>query len=283
MSMRLSSRTKVILVFLPLLVLAGYALYVFLIYGDDISSTLKRHKKAAQYERFDFFNQGDERLVAYIKSKHISRSALPAFCNTLIYDNSIKGYVDEYNRKVVAIQGMIVDHLTDRSSPMPRTKCDSRALVLGALMTTFGFETRIVHTMGYDDSNRLMGHTFVEVREERGWTLYDPYFGISYKEKDAWTSVNALRVVLRDINSVVPVSSDGEGWEANTLRLNKGFMDRLYGLAIYDNRMNGEKSVVVVNTARITRMTSGAIPGTLDESLLKYLKLKWFDPVIIYI
>ncbi|WP_461210181.1 transglutaminase domain-containing protein [Desulfocurvus sp. DL9XJH121] len=259
---------------------AGSA-YIYATYGDAIRDFIKRQEKAAQYQRIGFFDQKDQRLIDYIRSLNVPRRDLPAFCNNLIFDNSNKGYVDEYNRKVKRIMGMLVEHIEDPAKPKPETKCDSRALVLGALLKAFGIESRIVHGMGYDKpANEFIGHTFLEVKEADGWAIYDPYFGTSYK-RDAHGPVSLMRALLCDAEDLVPVSSLGEGWAPIAQRTDPDQFNRLYSVAIYDNRANGEKSTVIVNTAKVRRMTGGKVQDGLDKALRDYITRKWFDPVII--
>ncbi|WP_461209133.1 transglutaminase-like domain-containing protein [Desulfocurvus sp. DL9XJH121] len=249
----------------------------WLLAGHQGLNSAERALKAWRYNRILHVDQVDPGLVERLKGLGLLREDLPAYCNNMVFDLSVKANDLEFNGNVPLITERMNRLLAGEDLGKAPIKCDSRALALIGLLRKLGFETRMVHYLGYADQGEFNGHTLLEVREAGGWVLYDPYFGV-YFETPGGRRAAALDILRAKPEAIVPVSPLGRGWEANAGRVDRDALDHLYCVLVYDNRMNGEKSVALVNNARIKRVTRGRLEA-LDPALTHYMDAIWIDPV----
>jgi hypothetical protein len=178
-----------------------------------------------------------------------SKSEQARFAREFVYDHSIHAIDEEhaqYAWDTSTVLLMLHNHCLTRQRP-PHLSCGPRALALQAILDALGIENRAVHVFS-GDYDEIRSHTFVEVLDENSgrWVIHDPDFDVAYVDTRAGRQVSLLRLVFNDLESVLPVSRRGRGWEINEVDHLKA---HYFQAAKYDVRA-GDCDVLVMNTDR---------------------------------
>ncbi len=178
-----------------------------------------------------------------------SKSEQARFARQFVYDHSIHRIDEEHQRYALntpVVLRMLRDHYRTGRAP-PHLSCGPRALALAAILDALSIENRIVDVFSGDYED-VRSHTFVEVFDEqsRRWAIQDPDFDVTYEDRRTGQPVCLMRLILGDLESAIPVSRRGRGWEINQVdHLKKHY----FQAARYDTRAD-DCNILVVNTDR---------------------------------
>jgi len=178
-----------------------------------------------------------------------SQSEQAQFAREFVYDHSVHKIDEEHARcawDTAQVLQRLHDHCLTNRDP-PHLSCGPRALALQAVLDALAIENRVVHTFS-GDYDGVRSHSFVEVFDDRSgrWVIHDPDYDVSYVEAESGQPVPLLRMVLGGIETVLPLSRRGRGWELNKVEC---LRDHFFQVAKYDLRPD-DSPVLVVNVDR---------------------------------
>lgn len=189
--------------------------------------------------------------IARIVREHSgpSRSEQARFAREFVYDHSIHKIDEEHTRyawDTAQVLQRLHDHDLTNQDP-PHLSCGPRALALQAVLDALEIENRVVHTFS-GDYDGIRSHTFVEVFDDRSgrWVVHDPDYDLTYVEAESGQQVSLLQMVLSGVETVLPLSRRGRGWELNKVDC---LRDHYFQVAKYDIRAD-DSTVLVVNVDR---------------------------------
>jgi hypothetical protein len=180
-----------------------------------------------------------------------SKAAQARFAREFVFSHSLHQLDSEHARyawDTRAVLAMLYEHYLTRQNP-PHLSCGPRALALRAVLDALGIESRTVHVFT-GDYDEIRSHTFLEVFDEDSarWVIHDPGNDVSYVEARTSEPVSLIRLVFGDVQSVVPVSQRGRGWELNEIDY---LQSHYFQAAKYDSA-DGSPDLVIVNTDRFS-------------------------------
>jgi hypothetical protein len=207
-----------------------------------------------------------------------SKSAQARFAREFVFSNSLHRIDSEHERyawDTRAVLVMLHDHFLTRQNP-PHLSCGPRAFALKAVLDALGIESRLVHTFT-GDYEEIRSHSFLEVYDEDSarWVIEDPGNDVTYVDTATGEPVSLMRLVLGGVQSVVPVSRRGRGWELNEIDY---LQAHYFQAAKYDSADEGP-DVVVVNTDRLSVTTR--FPANDNMTFVEFSRKNYQRPVFL--
>jgi hypothetical protein len=168
-----------------------------------------------------------------------------------VHDHTVHRMDNQRNRyahDIPTVLSMLHDHDLTGQNP-PNLSCGPRARAMKAILDAMGIENRMVQVFS-DDYESVRSHTFLEVRDEPSgrWTVHDPDYDVTYVDAHTGAPVSLLRLILGDLESVLPDSGRGRGWDVNKA---KPLKEHFFEAAKFDGPEGGS-DVIVVNTDRFS-------------------------------
>lgn len=191
------------------------------------------------------------RIIHFIHAhRFASESAKIDFVRNWVHENSIhlidKAH-NQYAFRMAIVLPMLWQTYTVGAAPA-HLSCGPRAYAMKVILDKLGIPSRLVMIFT-DDNAEINSHTFLEVfdRESQDWVVHDPDFNIYYVDRRTQQRLSTIRLILSDLDAVVPVSDVTVGWQENNVEhLKQHYFEAL----LYMNHLYGEKSVVMVNLDR---------------------------------
>jgi len=207
-----------------------------------------------------------------------SKTEEARFVRQFVYGHSVHRMDDQRNRyagDMPTALSMLHDHYLTGRNP-PNLSCGPRARAMQAILDALAIENRMVHVFS-DDYEGVQSHTFLEVRDPPSgrWTVHDPDYDVTYVDARSGAPVSLLRLILGDLESVVPLSGRGRGWEANHT---KHLKEHFFEAAKYDAR-EGAADVIVVNTDRFS--IGKRFPADAGATFLEFSEKHYRRPAFL--
>ena len=191
-----------------------------------------------------------ELIRRYINSQEfVSESEKIDFVRNWIYKNSIHEIDSSYNLKDAFNTPKVLSMLWkshEAKAKRVRLTCGPRAAAMKYILDKLHLKSRIVMIFTAD-SEQLASHTFLEVfnTESNKWETHDPDFNIFYIDKKTQDRIATFRLVFGDLNSLVPVSENGQGWKLNrVVHLKQHYFEAV----MYGNPLTAKNPVILINT-----------------------------------
>lgn len=191
-----------------------------------------------------------ELIRRYIDSQgFVSESEKIDFVRNWIHKNSIHEIDSSYNLKdafnTPKVLSMLWKSHEGKAKPV-RLTCGPRAVAMEYILDKLQLKSRIVMIFT-DDFGQPASHTFLEVfnTERKKWEAQDPDYNIFYIDNKTQDRIATFRLVFGDLNSLVPVSENGQGWKLNRVDLLK---QHYFEAVMYGNPITAKNPVVLINT-----------------------------------
>ena len=194
---------------------------------------------------------GLDAIVAHVRqAAPSSPTARIDFVRTYVHTHSVHKIDAEHDRYAFdtpRVLAMLVANQRDGAA-LPHLSCGPRAFAMREILEALDVPTRIVSVFT-DVFDGFPSHTFVEVlnAETGGWEVQDPDRDVYYVD-DSGQRVGTLRLVLGDLSTVTPHSTDTSGWAATGMTR---IRDHWFEALLLFGRNASERPVVVQNTKRL--------------------------------
>jgi hypothetical protein len=205
-----------------------------------------------------------------------SKHAQVRFAREFVFSNSLHRVDSEHQRyawDTDAVLVMLLDHSRTLQNP-PHLSCGPRALALKAVLDAMEIQSRRVHVFS-GDYEEVRSHTFLGVYDEglARWVIEDPDNDVTLVDAATDEPVSLLRAVLGDVQSVVPVSRRGCGWELNKIGC---LQAHFFQAAKYDSA-GGTADIIVINTDRFP--VAKRFPANGSMTFAEFSRKMYRNPV----
>jgi hypothetical protein len=195
-----------------------------------------------------------------------------------VFANSLHRTDDEhksYAWDTPVVLRMLENHYRTRQHP-PHLSCGPRSLALKAVLDALAIESRVVQVFS-DDYDDVKSHTFLEVHDDQAkrWVIHDPDYDITYVDTRTGQPVPLMRLILGDLQSVVPESGRGRGWELNgTSHLKTHYFEA----ARYRCSQN-DSDIIMVNADRFSMQKR--FPGNGQITFAEFSAKNYLRPAFL--